>query len=678
MAGPFDNQQGGPELQSREQVFSEMLDLMPDSAVLADAQRRILYVNAAFSRLTGFQVSEVLGRSCRILQGAATDARTVDDMRSALEEGRGFKGVLLNYRKDGSSFWNEVSITPVLGADHRLSHFIGIQHDLSERLGLEEKLMESEQRFRRMADQAPVLIWLANAQGYREFVNATWLRFTGRSETQERGLGWLESVHPEDRSRVLRSHEQLLERREPLSLEYRLRRADGAYSWVFAQWRPLLGADGRATAFIGCCLDVTETRQAREERGLIERRLQEARRMESLGLMAGGIAHDFNNLLTGILGHQSLASLDVEPGTAIAEHLAEIQAATLKAADLCRQMLAYSGHGRFMVQQVNLSRQIEEQAAALENTLPPQVSLSLELTSGLPMASIDLSQLRQLISNLVCNATESFGENEGRIILRTGMAEVPTEGRGIRILEARHPGLPHVFLEVIDDGPGIPTEDFERIFEPFYTTKFMGRGLGLPAVLGIVRGHGGELRVHTVPGHGTALRCAFPCTPEPGARLRAPSWKGSGRVLVVDDEQSILDTMEDMLGLIGFEVSCCSTGADAVRLFTQSPDEFAVVLLDLTMPDVDGVQVLQAMRRCRASVRILIVSGFSEEETMLRFLGNRPSGFLQKPFDLEKLRSAVRLVMEPEKRWRSGTRVPFGVQGPNSEQGGAAQGLGSP
>jgi len=678
MAGLFDKQQGGPELQSREQVFSEMLDLMPDSAVLADAQRRILYVNAAFSRLTGYQVSEVLGRSCQILQGSATDAGTVADMRRALEEGRGFKGVLLNYRKDGSSFWNEVSITPVFGAEHRLSHFIGIQHDLSERLGLEEKLMESEQRFRRMADQAPVLIWLADAQGHREFVNATWLRFTGRSETQERGLGWLESVHPEDRSRVQRSHEQLLERREPLSLEYRLRRADGAFSWVFAQWRPLLGADGRATAFIGCCLDVTETRQAREERGLIERRLQEARRMESLGLMAGGIAHDFNNLLTGILGHQSLASLDVEPGTATAEHLAEIQSATLKAADLCRQMLAYSGHGRFMVQQVNLSRQVEEQASALEHTLPPQVSLRLELSSGLPMSSLDLSQLRQLVSNLVCNAAEAFGEHEGHIILRTGMAEVPTEGRGICVLEARHPGLPHVFLEVIDDGPGISSEDFERIFEPFYTTKFMGRGLGLPAVLGIVRGHGGELRVHTVPGHGTAIRCAFPCAPEPGARLRAPAWKGSGRVLVVDDEQSILDTMQDMLELIGFEVSCCNTGADAVRLFTRNPDEFALVLLDLTMPDVDGVQVLQSMRRARSSARILIVSGFGEEETMLRFLGNRPSGYLQKPFDLEKLRSAARLVMEPEKRWRSGTRVPFGEQNPGADQEGTAQGLGSP
>lgn len=659
MAGPFDKPQDEPETQSRERIFSAMLDLMPDSAVLADAQRRVLYVNAAFTRLTGYSIEEVLGRSCRFLQGPATDARTSEDMGRALREKRSFKGVLLNYRKDGSSFWNEVSITPVLGPDNAFSHFIGIQHDLSERLGMEEKLMESEQRFRRMADHSPVLIWLADRIGRREFVNATWLRFTGRSETQERGLGWMEGVHPEDRLRVQRCHDHMVGRQEPVSLEYRLRRADGGFSWVFAQWRPLLGSDGRASSYIGCCLDITETRQAREERGLIERRLQEARRMESLGLMAGGIAHDFNNLLTGILGHQSLASLEVTPGSPMAEHLAEIQSATMKAADLCRQMLAYSGHGRFMIQQVQFSKLLEEHVGNLAKTLPPQVSVSLEFAAEMPVISADLSQLRQLVSNLVSNSVEAFGDHEGRIILRTGMADVPSEGRGVCVLEARHPGLPHVFLEVIDDGPGIASGDFERIFEPFYTTKFMGRGLGLPAVLGIVRGHGGELRVHTVPGHGTAIRCAFPCSPEPGSKQRPPAWKGSGRVMVVDDEQTILDTMQDMLVAIGFEVTCCSTGAEAVRKFDESPESFGLVLLDLTMPDVDGVQVLQAMRRRRPGMRILLISGFSEEETMLRFLGNSPSGFLQKPFDLEKLRSAVRLVMEPEKRWRAGSRAPF-------------------
>jgi len=672
MDGRSDDTQGLPETQSREQVFSEMLDLMPDSAVLADAQRRVLYVNAAFTRLTGYTMEEVLGRSCSLLQGPGTDRRTSEEMRLALVEQHSFKGVLLNYRKDGGSFWNEVSITPVLGPGRQLSHYIGIQHDLSERLGLEEKLMESEQRFRRMADHAPVLIWLADREGRREFVNATWLRFTGRSETQERGLGWMDGVHPEDRMRVLRFHEQMLLRLEPVSLEYRLRRAEGSFSWVFAQWRPLLGADGKPSAFIGCCLDVTETRQAREERGLIERRLQEARRMESLGLMAGGIAHDFNNLLTGILGHQSLASLDAEAGSPLSDHLMEIHSATLKAADLCRQMLAYSGHGRFMIQKVQLARLLEEQAATLLKSLPAQLTLSVEVPKDLPVISADLSQLRQLLSNLVGNSVEAFGEHSGRIILRAGLAEVPSESRGVCVLEARHPGLPHVFLEVVDDGPGIAPLDFERIFEPFYTTKFMGRGLGLPAVLGIMRGHGGELRVHTVPGHGTAIRCAFPCALEPSGRLSSPVWKGKGRVLVVDDEQAILDALEGMLQLIGFEVRCCGTGAEAVRTFMDRPDDFALVILDLTMPDIDGVQVLQSMRRLRPTARILLVSGFSEEETMLRFLGNSPSGFLQKPFDLEKLRSAMRLVLEPEKRWRSGSRSPFAL---GSE---TTQGLGSP
>ena len=394
--------------------------------------------------------------------------------------------------------------------------------------------------------------------------------------------------------------------------------------------------------------DITERKSAENKRLQLERQMQETQKLESLGVLAGGIAHDFNNLLTVILGNASLALDELPPTSAAGDNLKAIEHTALRAAELCRQMLAYSGKGRFVIEAVELGALIQDMVSLLKASISKKAMLHLNLAESLPSLRGDPSQIRQIVMNLVINASEALGEHAGTITLATGLLEASPEPlAGIHLDEPLAEG-PYVWLEVSDTGCGMDPETRRRIFEPFFTTKFTGRGLGLSAVLGIVRGHQGALKVQSEPGKGTSFKVLFPAAPQevptpPRSGEPKPGlWKGAGTILLVDDEESVRTMGRRMLERSGFQVLTAADGRAALEIYRARRGEIALVLLDLTMPDLDGEETFHELRQIDPNVRVVMSSGYTESEIIPRFAGQGLTGFLQKPYTTAALMECLR------------------------------------
>jgi two-component system cell cycle sensor histidine kinase/response regulator CckA len=379
--------------------------------------------------------------------------------------------------------------------------------------------------------------------------------------------------------------------------------------------------------------------------------VQQAQKLESLGVLAGGIAHDFNNLLTAILGHANLALMDLAPEAPARDSLREIEKASARSAELCRQMLAYAGKGRFVVEAINLSRLIEELAHLLNVSISKKVLLRCQLAEELPTIDADPAQMRQVVMNLVINAAEAIGDVEGVIALSTGVMqcdEVYLRGGGL--IEPPAPGR-YVYLEVTDTGCGMDAETQARIFDPFFTTKFAGRGLGLAAVLGIVRTHRGMLKVESERGRGTTFRILFPASAKTAAPAALggtrPPWRGTGTILLVDDEEPVRVVGTRMLQRCGFTVLTAADGREAVELFRAHRAEIACVLLDLTMPRMDGEETYRELRRLQPDVRVVLASGYSDQEISRRFRGAALAGFIEKPYRVGTLSAKLHEALAP-------------------------------
>jgi two-component system, cell cycle sensor histidine kinase and response regulator CckA len=402
---------------------------------------------------------------------------------------------------------------------------------------------------------------------------------------------------------------------------------------------------------VGTVRDVTDDLREDEERAQLEFQMQQAQKLESLGVLAGGIAHDFNNLLVGILGNASLALLDLATDSPVRQSVAEIEHAAQRAAELTRQLLAYAGKGRFVVEAVDCSQIVREMTALLRTAVSRNAHVTLQLPDDLPPVEADVTQLRQVVMNLITNASDALPEHGGNIHIETGHVTIDAEFLATCVPGSDATPGSYVFVEVRDNGRGMDELVRSRIFDPFFTTKFTGRGLGLAATLGIVRGHRGAIQVHTKPGDGTSIRLLFPCATgsvphaPPVSGMRATAWTASGEVLVVDDEPSVRTVARALLRRRGFTVSEAAGGREAIALVSEDPTRFRLVLLDLTMPDMDGEATLNEFRRVAPLLKVILMSGYNEQEVTRKFVGRGMAAFLQKPFRAEDLDSTARRVL---------------------------------
>lgn len=388
-----------------------------------------------------------------------------------------------------------------------------------------------------------------------------------------------------------------------------------------------------------------------EERARNETALRETQKLESVGLLAGGIAHDFNNILTGVLGNASLALDELPPGSHLAARLADVVTATERAAQLTKQLLAYAGKGRFLIELLDLSQQIREISGLVQTSIPHTVQLRLELAEGLPRVEADAAQIQQVVMNLVINGAEAIPEGKpGAVVITTRVQDVDdayiqTTVPGNEIRPGRY-----VILEVHDTGAGIPPEVVSRIFDPFFSTKFAGRGLGLAAVRGIVRGHGGAMKVCSAPGQGTTFKLLFPASPkEDQKRIEKPSKQaapqGSGTVLVIDDEEIVRRTAQATLERFGYQVLVAGDGRQGLEAFRRVADRVDAVVLDMTMPVMSGEETFRELRLIRPDIKVILSSGYNEAEAIRHFNGKGLAGFIQKPYTSARLAEAVRSVL---------------------------------
>ncbi len=398
---------------------------------------------------------------------------------------------------------------------------------------------------------------------------------------------------------------------------------------------------------------IVEREQAERERNRLEAQVLHAQKLESLGVLAGGIAHDFNNLLMAVLGHAELALGEVPAESPATRSIEKIRKASLQAADLCAQLLTYSGKGRLELKPFGLSELVRDVSRLLEVSISKSVVMKYDLADDLPPIEGDANQIQQVAMNLITNASEAIAGDDGVITVSTGTTEMTGESPP----RAFGFGVPrtgtYVWFQVADNGSGMDEETKAKIFDPFFTTKLTGRGLGLAAVMGIARGHDGVVNVESERGRGTTVRVCFPASlqpvqpPGPEAEIDE-SWVGSGLILVVDDDDFARDAASRLLEERGFSTVEATNGREAVAIFREHSDRVAGVLLDMTMPRMGGERTVRELRRLRADVRIVLTSGHSEQEVLRRFGTDEPDGFLAKPYGKRELARAFRPLLAAE------------------------------
>jgi PAS domain S-box-containing protein len=420
-------------------------------------------------------------------------------------------------------------------------------------------------------------------------------------------------------------------------------RKDGALINVSLTISPVRGSDG-------CILGASHVARDITERKRFEQQLRQSQRLESLGVLAGGIAHDFNNLLTGILANVTLASELLPPGSPAQPMLRDGSVAAQRLSDLTRQLLAYSGHGSLSTAAVNISDLVREISALIQTSIPKHVDIRLELEEKPPLVTADASQVQQIIMNLIINGAEAIPpEQLGSVLVKTGYQQVDEDYIQSTDFasDTVQPGG-YVSLEVHDTGKGMDAETQTRIFDPFFTTKMEGRGLGLAAVLGIVRSHKGFIRVQSQPGAGTNFRVLLPA--DANARLRPPvlrdDLRGTGSILVVEDEDVIRRAAKTTLEFYGYTVMLAEDGEQACRILEQRLLEIDAVLLDLVMPKMGGESVWRTLHRIRGDIPVVLTSGYSDADAQARFTGKATAGFLRKPFTAAALGQAIKKALQ--------------------------------
>lgn len=542
---------------------------------------------------------------------------------------------------------------PVFNADGTVREWIGMSADITDRRRAEQALAEAVQRLDAHMDNSPLGVIEFNRQ----------FRVTRWSKEAEKIFGWnaeevlgrkimeMPLIYEDDREAVSRLLQDMAEGRNPRNLSVnRNYRKDGEV--LECEWysSAIYDKDGNLTSVLAQILDITGRKQTEE-------RLRQSLKMDSIAVLAGGMAHDFNNLLVGIIGNASLALEADELRSGTRDLLDGIVKSGEQAAYLTSQILAYSGRGRFVVEPVNLSEVVREVTTIVRASTSRKIAFKLDLDPELPSINADRGQIHQVLLNLIVNAAEAIGENEGSIALRTGLRHLDEDS--IQELETRDipPGA-YVFLEVLDTGYGMNEETKAKIFDPFFTTKFTGRGLGLAAASGIVRAQHGAIQVSTAPGEGASFTILLPAA---GTRTAAPQivrdqeeLQERGTILFVDDEEAVRQMAKRALERHGYEVLLATNGREAIEALKESAARTDLVVLDLSMPGKSGQEALPELQKIKPGLQVLVSSGYGKDEVLGRFAGSPIAGFIQKPYSVQQLVNKVEEGMTTREKLAGG------------------------
>lgn len=526
-----------------------------------------------------------------------------------------------------------------------------LTREIEERSRAERALRKSEKAFRLLAENANDIIWTVDPSTMQyTYVSPSVYRMRGLTPKEARAEGVEKTLSKESFEHVTKALKEELARegadgvdpKRSRTLEIQQRNKDGSSSWVETTMTFVRDGNGRPVSVLGVSRDIHQRKLAEEEKARLEKRLQEAQRMEAIASLAGGIAHQFNNALSVILGRIDM--LELKP---VGERELEIEPIKLSAermVQLTNQLLAYARGGRYQARVVPAEHLVKQTLALIEHLVPPSIHVETDIQSGTSAVKADETQFQMAFSAVIFNAVEAI-EGEGRIRISCRNETVTPEDI------SHHPELetgPYVLLRVEDNGKGMDEETGSRIFEPFFTTKFQGRGLGMAAAYGVIRNHDGWITVDSEPERGTTVRIHLPASEE--AAEIAPKERSSpkqrfGTALVVEDEDMVMDVSRAMLEELGYRVLPAQTGEEALRLGSGHEGTIDLALLDLKLPDMDAKQVYHKLVELRPGLKVIVYSGFSLKGPAQEILNAGADAFLQKPFSLEALSGKIDKIL---------------------------------
>ncbi len=622
-----------------ERNYREIFNSTSEAIFIHDAiTGQILDVNDAMIRMYGFETKEqAIQHSIGDLSYGLppyTEKEAQQNILKAL--GSGTQTFEWQAKKNnGKAFWVEVALQKTeIGGKGRV---LAVVRDVTDRKHIVEALRENEQRFRAIVESVPDALFIAGQDGQFITVNNAACEQLQYTKTELLQMNVFDIVAQNEFPLVTKRAQNLGSKGDIIESHHV--RKDGTLVPVELSLIKLM-IDGKP-AMLGVARDITE-------RKLSEDALRHAQKMEGIGTLAGGIAHDFNNLLNAILGQSSLALNKISNDNPAHQNILKTIKASERAADLTRQLLAYSGRGKFFTEDIDLNTLVSENVQMLEVSVPKTTRLQFDLGQPSPWVLGDIGQLQQVIMNLIINAGEAIGQNPGSIMVRTGQIEITQNSKEYwkytnTPLQFGH----YAFLQVTDTGSGISQNALARIFDPFFTTKFTGRGLGLAAVLGIIRGHNGGLRIESEEGKGATFEVVLPLvhySDSSNVPLKQNTVNVEGKgisLLVIDDDPFVLELLKDILTEAHFTVFGIPDPIEGINFYREKSQEIEIVILDYSMPGMDGKTAFEELFRINKNVKVLLCSGYTEEETYSAFGTDKPAGFFQKPYKPEALLERV-------------------------------------
>jgi PAS domain S-box-containing protein len=606
------------EREDSEERFRITFEEAPAGIGHIDLQGRYLRVNDQLCAITGYTRKELLTL-------AWTDITHPDDLekdqlsvRELLANGGPVHSMEKRYiRKGGSFVWVNLTVALVRDGAAQPAYFIAIVTDQSRFRQARESLQTERNLLRTLVDGLPDSVYIKDRDGRYLMNNLADTKLLGVANPEDAlgktvfdfaALRKHADLYFKDDQSIIATGRAVVSREEPFT------RPDGSDGWFLTTKLPLRDAKGEITGILGISSDITRRRFEEQERLKINHKLESTQKLEAMGLLAGGIAHDFNNLLTGIHGHAGLLRLQSQTYPELQTSIGQIEQAAQRASELCQQMLDYAGQNQQERQRLDLNSTIKQTLPLLKHSVHKKACLSFEPAENLPAVEGNPAQMRQVIMNLVINASDALEENHGVIRVVTGMIRADRAYLDGMDYDDQLPPGDYLYIDVTDNGCGMPRAVIERIFDPFYTTKKEGRGLGLATVIGIIRTHGGGTRIHSQPGQGTVFRVIFPVCDAPAEQFPEDeqtgwNWRGSGRVLVIDDEETVRTVAARILEALGFSPVIAANGEEGLNLFREHADDYRMILSDVSMPVMDGAETCARIRKIRHDIPIVLMSG---------------------------------------------------------------------
>jgi len=646
-------------LRESEYRFRTLADFTYDWEYWMGTDGQQLYVSHSCERITGYCSQAFYDRPTLIEDIVHPADR---------DRARGFvfgppddsQAAVLDFRiidAEGQLHWLSHVSQPVYDNEGNWAGRRASNRDITDRKRTEEEVRQLNQWREAIIENANVLVSVHDLSGRYLVWNDAAERITEYPREEILGSSSaFEKLYPDpvDRERAKAVITQIGQGESATNLQFQIRTKSGRTRTIAFFSKAIVGADGAPAGAINVGIDVTQQKKTESERRQLETQIQQTQKRDSLSVMAGGIAHDFNNLLMGVLGNAGIVLDELPEDALIRKNVVQIEKAARRAAELTKQLLAYSGKGRFVIETLNLNVVLEDMQPLLASAVSKKAEIVFDLTPNLSFIEGDATQLRQLVLNLALNASEALEDHPGTITLHTGTMHCSKEYLRSTYLDEEHAEGDYVFFELSDTGCGMNEETKAMLFDPFFTTKFTGRGLGLAAALGIIHGHRGAVKVESEVGKGTTVRVLFPGIQ--GARSAKGSGEGAeggeqlpSTILVIDDEEAARLVAKEMLERSGYRVIVASDGCEGLQQYQQRPHSIDAVLLDLTMPHLDGEETFHRIRSINPDARVVLTSGYDEHEVAHRFHGIGLAGFLQKPYTPLELRSKIADVLNAKK-----------------------------